>query len=110
MFLIKFKDEHDKQVYTVHCKTEDLDLRGHPYFVSVLRLIQPTHSPIIAIDNKEKKRFQHTRSLLIPVQNVILIERIEDEKPRLSKVQLPRPQKKSAKPSKNLVSDTKFQN
>ena len=84
MFKVKFKDEEDKQVYTVYCRSEDLDLRCHPYFVSLYRLIQPTHSPIIAIDNKEKQRFQETEALLIPVQNVILIEKVDDEKPRVS--------------------------
>ena len=87
MFKVRFKDEHDKQIYTVHCRSEDLDLRGHPYFISLNRLIQPNHSPIIAIDNKEKQRFEQTRALLIPVQSVILIEKIDDEKPRISKIE-----------------------
>ena len=86
MFIVKFKDEEDKQIYTVYCKTDDLDLRGHPYFVSLHSLTQPIHSPIVAFDNKERKRFQDTKALLIPVQNVILIEKIEDEKTRISEV------------------------
>ncbi len=89
MYKIKFKDEQDKQIYTVYCRTDDLDLRGHPYFVSITCLIQPNHSPIIAIDSIEKKRFQDTRALLIPVSNVILIEKIDDERPRLAKITTP---------------------
>jgi len=97
MFRVKFKDEQDKQIYSVHCTADDLDLRSHPYFVSLNKLTQPNHSPIIAIDNKELKRFQDTLSLMIPVQNVILIERIEDEKPRISRVTIPSVKKKNSK-------------
>lgn len=86
MFKIKFRDDEDKQIYTIYCRTDDLNLKGHPYFVSIHRLIEPNHSPIIAIDNKERKRFENTQGLLIPVQNVILIEKIEDEKPRVSEI------------------------
>ena len=94
MFRVRFKDDTDKQLYTVHCNNEDLDLRSHPYFVSLYRLMQPNHSPIIEIDSKEKQRFHDTQSLMIPVQNVVLIEKIEDEKPRISRVE-PAASKKS---------------
>ena len=104
MFRIKFKDEEDKLIYRVHCRTDDLDLRGHPYFVMLHRLIQPNHSPIIDIDNKEKKRFQDTKSLLIPVQNVILIERLEDEKPRVSELNPPKVLTKAKKKLDNKFS------
>ena len=87
MFRVKFRDETDKQFYTVHCKNEDLDLRSHPYFVSLFRLTQPNHSPIIEIDSKEKQKFHDTQSLMIPVSHIVLIERIEDEKPRVSRVE-----------------------
>lgn len=87
MFRVKFRDDHDKEIYTVFCKTEDLDLRSHPYFVSLNHLMeQEAHSPLIEINNKEKRRFKDTHSLLIPIQNVVLIEKISDEKPRISEV------------------------
>ena len=88
MFRVKFKDDHEKEIYTVYCKTEDLNLAGHPYFVSINRLLDSsTHSPILEINNKEKKRFRDTKALMIPIQNVILIETLMDEKPRIMEIQ-----------------------
>lgn len=90
MYKIKFRDEHEKEVWTVYCKTEDLDLRGHPYFVSVPKLIDSSvHSPIIEINNKEKRRFRDTKALLIPIQNIVLIEQLDDERPRIVEVKAP---------------------
>jgi len=90
MFKIKFKDDYEKEVYTVYCQTQDLDLGGHPYFVTVKKLIDSSvHSPIIEINNKEKKRFRDTKSLLIPIQNIVLIEQVADEKSRIVEVKVP---------------------
>lgn len=88
MFKVKFRDEHDKEIYTVFCKTEDLDLRSHPYFVSINRLMGEVHSPLLELNSKEKRRFKDTHSLLIPIQSVILIEKLDDEKPRIVEVKI----------------------
>ncbi len=90
MYKVKFRDESDKEIWTVYCKTGDLDLRAHPYFVSIQKLVDSSvHSPIIEINNKEKRRFRDTRSLLIPIQSIILIEQLDDEKSRIVEVKVP---------------------
>lgn len=86
MFRVKFKDDYEKEVYTVYCKVENLDLRGHPYFVCLNGLIEPAHSPLIELNSKEKRRFRETKSLMIPIQNVVLIEQLDDEKSRIVEV------------------------
>jgi len=86
MYRIKYKDMDDKKTYQVHCKNEDLDLGHHPYFAFVRKITHPTHSPILQIDNQEIQRFKDTKSLILPVQSIFLIEEIEDEKSRLAGV------------------------
>ncbi|MBI4040782.1 MAG: DUF1820 family protein [Deltaproteobacteria bacterium] len=92
MYRIKYKDQDDKKIYSVHCKNQDLDLHSHPYFVFIHHLTQPNHSPILQIDSTEIQRFKDVKSLRIPVQSIVLIEEIDDEKTRVQEVKkIPHP-------------------
>lgn len=61
-------------------KSRELDMT-HPYFVSLTDLIFPEASAVIIDPNDDELRreFGDARSIMIPFQNVQLIETLEDD-------------------------------
>lgn len=78
-------------IYRVHLKWKEKEItlraRGldltHPYFVSITDLVFPEKNKLI-IDPSEdevRKTFGEADHLMIPFQNVTLIEELKDDKP-----------------------------
>lgn len=62
----------------INCR--DLDMT-HPYFVSLDKLIFPERSSVIIgpDDDELRREFGEARTIMIPFQNVQLIETLDDE-------------------------------
>lgn len=62
----------------MNCRALDMT---HPYFVSLEKLVFPEQSKVIIgpDDDELRREFGEARSVMIPFQNVQLIEMLEEE-------------------------------
>ncbi len=76
MYKITFK--YDTKIFEIHAKTLDMT---HPYFVSIKGLFFEDQSNLVITPNGDeaRKKFGQCKHILIPLQNVNLIEEIDDK-------------------------------